>query len=232
MKQRGFTLLELMIAITLSALLGLATLNLVSQMATSQERITASTATLDRLGIARSRIEADLTQFAPHRPISDEFGNTQPALVYSPDGVLELTRLGWPLSIINAPLRSDLQRLEYRLVDISNDLCRMGLTTEEWDQRDSLSGYCLVRRYRQHVEAERDNPWIEQVVLAPVTDMSLRFQAKDQNGTTEWLDTWPPDRDDRALSVQGIELTLDFEPIGPVRFFWQVPTQLHARSND
>lgn len=232
MNQRGFTLLELMIAITLSALLGLATLNLVSQMATSQERINASTTALDRLGIAKSRLEADLTQFTPHRPISDEFGNTQPALVYRPDGELELTRLGWPLSIIDAPLRSDLQRLEYRLVDISNDICRMGLTTEEWDQRDNLSGYCLVRRYRQHVEAEPDNPWIEQVVLAPVSDMSLRFQANAQSGETEWFDTWPPDRDDRVLSIQGIELTLDFEPIGSARFFWQVPIQLQVRGDD
>ncbi|WLD56648.1 prepilin-type N-terminal cleavage/methylation domain-containing protein [Salinispirillum sp. LH 10-3-1] len=232
MRQQGFTLLELMIAITLSALLGLATLNLVSQMATSQERINASTATLDRLGAAKSRLEADLTQFAPHRPVADDFGNEQPALVYSSDGVLELTRLGWPRSIVNTPLRSDLQRLEYRLVDISNDICRMGLTTEEWDQRDSIRGFCLVRRYRQHLEAERDNPWVEQVVLAPLSDMSLRFQTQDANGASSWHDVWPPDRDDRALSIRGIELTLDFDPVGPAQFFWEVPAQLHDRSED
>lgn len=231
-RQQGFTLLELMIAITLSALLSLATLHLVGQMATSQDRIQASAYQVERLGIAKARMEADIMQWVPHRAVTDDFGNRQPAMTYSSDGVLELTRAGWPLALVNTPLRSTLQRVEYRLLDIRDEACRLGLTTEEWDQVDQLTGYCLVRRYRQHVEAERDNLWQEQVVLAPVMDMTIRFNVQDHNGSVEWHTQWPPDRDDRALSVQGVEVTFELASPGTATFFWPVPVQLHERGDD
>lgn len=222
MMARGFTLLELLIAITLSAILALGTVNLVQQMSISQERVHGSADTLDRLTLAKHRITDDVQQFVPLRPTADEFGNPQPAVSLSTSGELTFTRHGWAQGIINPTHRSNLQRVHYALIDIQDDACRMGLNAAQWEQRTTLTGQCLVRRYRQHLEAERDNPWLSQVVLAPIKNLRWRVQTHADDGA-EWQEEWPPFRANEAVALQALELVFDHENVGTVRFFWALP---------
>lgn len=219
MTARGFTLLELLIAITLSAILALGTVNLVHQMSISQERVHGSADALDQLAVAKQRIAEDLQQFVPARPVADEFGNAQPALSLSPEGQLNFTRHGWAKGLVNPPHRSDLQRVQYLLVDIQDEACRMGLSTAQWDQRATLTGQCLLRRYRQHIEAERDNPLLQQVVLAPVDNLRWRVQTVE----AEWQEEWPPFRGDDSAGLQAVELSFEYLNVGPAYFLWALP---------
>lgn len=229
---RGFTLLEVLIAIMISALLALGTLGLVNQFSMTRERVGERMDALDRLQAARRQLEQDLEQFVPHRPVGDEFNNLQPALISDDETLLTLTRHGWSRTLFDPPLRSDLQRLEYTLVPIQNERCRMGLTSEQWANRDSLSGACLVRRYRQHLEAEADNPWREQVILAPLEDIQLAFVAVDAEGDQNTYQQWPMDDGAEAASLRAIRLTLEFASFSPAEFVWAVPGAVLPESTD
>ncbi len=229
---RGFTLLEVLIAIMITALLALGTLGLVNQFSMTHERVGERMDALDRLQAARRQLEQDMEQFVPHRPVGDEFNNLQPALVSDDETLLTLTRHGWSRTVFDPPLRSDLQRLEYTLVPIQNERCRMGLTSEQWADRDSLSGACLIRRYRQHLEAEADNPWREQVVLAPLDDIKLAFVSVGADGNRETYPQWPVDDGETAASLRAIGITLDFATFAPAEFVWAVPGAVLPESSD
>lgn len=229
---RGFTLVELLIAIMITALLSLGTLGLVFQFSTTRERVTERMNDLDSLQAARRQLEQDFLQFVPQRPVADEFNNLQPALISDDETLLVLTRHGWSRSAFEPALRSDLQRLEYTLVPVHDERCRMGLTADQWAQRDTLSGFCLVRRYRQHLEAEADNPWREQVILAPVDGVQVAFVAVDAEGVRNTYQQWPPDTsEEEPVSMRAIRLTLDFAGLSPAEFVWAVPGSVVAEPN-
>lgn len=225
-RSSGFTLLELLIAIFVTAMLAAGTVALVFQFSLTNERVTERLHELERLQAAKTRLQEDFEQFAPQRPVADEFNNVQPALIHDEDTLLSLTRHGWVRSQLNPAVRSDFQRVDYELVPIREQRCRMGLTSEQWSQRDDLTGHCLVRRHRQHLEAEADNPWREQVILAPVDSMTVTLRAIGIDGATTEHGTWPPSvpvGEPDPESLQAVTVALTYGGFATAEFTWLVP---------
>ena len=115
MKADGFTLVELLIALSIFALLSIAGVSLLSFS------IDARQATEQRLGAlagivrTRSLLTADLAQAAP-RLWRDENGLRHPAFAAgSGEPALELVRRGWTND--GGTPRASLQRVAYRLSD-------------------------------------------------------------------------------------------------------------------
>lgn len=109
--QRGFTLIEVLIALTVFAVLAAAvyiSLNALSDAAFSQRQRSAELAELQR-GLAR--LDADLRQLAS-RPVRAPAGELAPALMGT-SARLEATRAGWANP--QAQRRSDLQRFGWQL---------------------------------------------------------------------------------------------------------------------
>ena len=163
----GFTLLELLIAIAIFALLGLATYRMFDTVLRSDAQIRRHEVALRELARGLWTLERDLLQASP-RALRDPFGDPRPALLGSSAGEsgtasLELTRGGWrnPLGLP----RSELQRVRWRLQD---------------DQ--------LLRDYWLVLDQAVDSQPREQRVLSGITGWQLRYL--DQDG--QWLDTWPP----------------------------------------
>lgn len=226
---QGFTLLELMIALVVTVLLAGGTLAMVVQFSMTRERVTERLEELDRLQLAQDRLRQDFEQHVPQRQVADDFGNLEPALVSNEETLLTLTRHGWRRSAISPELRSDLQRVEYQLVPIDDERCRMGLTSEQWANRQDLEGECLIRRYRQHLEAEAENPWREQVILAPLRDIEISFRGLDEERSLNDFDAWPPTEPiggEQPGSLRAVTVTVDFGGFSPARFVWTVPGAL------
>lgn len=90
--QAGFTLIELMIALGVSALIAVMAYQAVSQVVSVQSQTQEHAKTVEQWQKAVWWLEQDLVQMAP-RAIQDQFGSALPALSYRDDTGLELTRL-------------------------------------------------------------------------------------------------------------------------------------------
>lgn len=110
-RAEGFTLVELLIAILLFALLSAAAAGLLRFGVDARERTNERLDALAAVTRARALLTADLGQAAA-RPWRDETGARRPA--FSGGGtVLRMVRRGWANE--GGAARSSLQRVEYRL---------------------------------------------------------------------------------------------------------------------
>jgi general secretion pathway protein J len=163
-RQQGFTLLELMIASIIFAIMAIMAYGGLDNVMDNSE---ASQQALNRLKQAQHTVtilNRDLNQLV-QRDIRDGFGNKQPYLVAGTDvdNLVEFTRSGRvnPGRLI----RSSLQRVTYRFEE--DKLIRL-----QWPQLDRT----------QEMEAKQS------VLIDELEQVTIRFLDQDN----EWQEQWPP----------------------------------------
>ena len=163
-RQRGVTLVELLVALGIFALVSTASLAVLTLSLAGRDQLEAATGEARRLERARSLMRADFAQLAP-RPVREEGGavpaftggttlpDRRPGAAQGADEtvLVALTRSGWD-DPGNLRPRSELQRVSY--------LARGG---------------ALVRRTRPYLDAAPATPAQDQVLLEGLTDVSVRF---------------------------------------------------------
>lgn len=203
--QRGFTLLELMIAIGIFALLGVGTYRLLAAVIQADEATRAHEAALRDLSRAFATLDRDLLQAMP-RAVRDPYGEERAALLGelgASDGqaAVEFTRSGWrnPLGLT----RAGLQRVRWR-----------------------LAGERLERLYWTVLDQAVDSQPRVQKVLDGVTSLELRYL----DGKGQWQGQWPPPQDATpgaasalALLPQAVELKLEHVRYGELVRLYRLP---------
>ena len=124
--QAGFTLVEMLIALTIFGMLTAGGVALLSFSVTTQEVSERQLATLGSIRRAGALLTADLAQATPRRWRDGE-GQPHPAFIGNAGGetrTLMFVRAGWDNP--DEAARSTLQRVEYRLQD--GRLVRLGYT--------------------------------------------------------------------------------------------------------
>ena len=118
---RGFTLLELLVAIGIFAVISGIAYGSLTRLMEDRARLQAEQAFWSRLSLTFARMEEDFSQ-ARERSVRDVIGFTQPAFRGQPTDTralappnVEFTRGG--VLTFSDGARSDLQRVAYRLVD-------------------------------------------------------------------------------------------------------------------
>lgn len=196
----GFTLLELLVALAIFAVLATMAYGALNSVLTARKAVEAKSARLADLQTALMVIERDVEQAVP-RKIRDEFGDEQPALQGGGTGtlVLDLSRDGWrnPLGLA----RSHLQRVAYGFKDEK-------LVRESWGILDRAP----------------DTQAYSEVLLSEVKAVEVRFLGRDG----QWSAFWPPQtantqEETVVLPPRAIEINLDLDDWGRITRLMRVP---------
>lgn len=200
---RGFTLLEVLIAIGITAVIGLGVWQVLSGIVQSRDRVDELAAQFEALQRTMLFLERDITQVV-NRPARDVYGDFSLALTSrESDFELLLTRQGWrnPLGI----RRSNLQRVG-------------------WE----YTGDTIRRRYWVSVDQGQEDESREAALLENVSDFRIRYLDEQRN----WRDSWPDDNTlagqtqgarPEAVLPLGIELVIEHERFGVITRTFTLP---------
>jgi general secretion pathway protein J len=196
---RGFTLLEMLVALTVFAVLGLMSSQMINRVLDVHNAAIARGDRLTELQRAMQILQRDVLEITA-RSVRDEMGDPLPSLRVGTDILLELTRSGWrnPLG----QRRSELQRVAYQL-------------------RDGT----LTRYYWNVLDRAEDSEPVTQELLHDVAEAT--FYAVDVSGNAHAY--WPLVGDqvqDPSLQLAGIEVHLNIAPFGEITRLWDVPQSL------
>lgn len=163
-RSRGFTLIEVMVALAIFGVLSALAYATLAQTLDNSELLNERMDRLQSIQRTMTYLTTELLQAAP-RPVRADFGQYEPALQssFASDFALQLTHNGWPNSA-GVP-RSTQQRTAYRIEDTD-----------------------LVRYHWNVLDRTVNNIPIATVLLDEIDSLTFRFL--QQNG--DWSDQWPP----------------------------------------
>jgi general secretion pathway protein J len=208
----GFTLVEVLIALAITAFVSTIAYTSLSSALAGVERTRATADRTSEVGRAWMIISRDLRQFAA-RPVRDEFGEEEPAMTGGPLArhPLSFTRAGWHNP--NALTRSNLQRVNYRLEDQT-------LWRESYPVLDR-AGDTTAQEVRL-LEG------VEQFTLGFLGSLSTVETAG--GGTTldtrDWAENWVPDFGDASALLAppvAVEVRLQLVDWGEMRRVYELP---------
>ena len=202
---RGFTLLELLVALSIFAVISALAYGGMNQVLTQQALTEEKADRLQQLQITYTIFERDFAQLV-NRPVRNAYGSAIGALTGS-DGIdgVELTRAGRanPAGF----RRSDLQRVRYASEDEK-----------------------LLRQAWKVLDRSPDSEAVQQVLYEPVKAFSLRYLDR----TNQWREVWPP-VGAAPGAVPGlprvVEVTLETEDFGRLVWLFRSPAAFTPGAN-
>lgn len=155
-RQAGFTLVEMLVALSVFAILTAAGVGVLNQGFAAKQQAQAIEDRLNRVQAALALLRADLAQAEIRPSLDPRTGRTHPGFEggtrFRDEPVLSLVRRGWPNPGGRVP-RGSLQYVEYFI-------------------RDGV----LVRQARAQLDAWPETPVYEQPLLDGLGDVQLQFQ--------------------------------------------------------
>lgn len=193
MKARGFTLVELLVAMAIFAILSMLAYGGYNEAVKGREIARASMARLEALQTTVRLLTQDFEQLAP-RPVRDVLGDSRlPALLADQRGqnLFALTRAGWsnPAGL----QRATLQRVAY-----------------------ILEGGKLRREHLTVLDATLASEPLKRELIDRVKSVRVRFMDRQK----QWQEQWPPLNAPPATIARArplaVEVGLDLEDFGEV----------------
>jgi general secretion pathway protein J len=194
---KGFTLLEVLVVLSVFAILGVIASQIVGRVLDNQRTLAERGDRLADVQKAMLIVQRDIMQLNP-RGVRDELGDLREPLMIGADGMIEFTRAGWRNPLQQA--RSTLQRVGYIV------------------QEDTL-----YRAYWPVLDRSPDAQPILQELLSDV--VQIEFFAMDVSGNEHSF--WPllgEYSEDPAAALAGVMMRLESEPFGVVERLWVVPS--------
>lgn len=194
----GFTLIEMMVAVFIFAVMGTLAYGGLNYVLKDQEHLQQAADQLRDMTLAFRYFEHDVNQMID-RPIRNQYQDLQPAFVGNEDKALSFTHAGWrnPANLV----RSKMQRVSYELSDST-------LKRYTWGQLDgAIAEEFFSTNLLEGVE-------------------SIKFRYLDQ--ANQWQDSWPPLNNAAAVQQVGIpralEVTIKVEKMEEIKRLFAAPS--------
>ena len=200
----GFTLLELLVAVAIFALLGVGSYRLLATTIATRDMAHKHDAELMQLQKALTTLNRDLSQ-AIGRSVRNEYGDPVAAMVIK-NNAFDVTRTGWPNPMQQA--RSQLQRVHYEL-NSKGELIRLS-----WQQLDR----------------ERGSKPQQSVLLKQVETI----QIKAYSGSGALVQEWPNTQNQASNAAlldelpRAIEIMITVKPWGEIRRYFRLPQNVEV----
>ncbi len=204
-RKAGFTLLEVMVSISIFSVLGLGAYQMLQTVVKTNERVKASADNVIQVSGALQIIQRDLNQFVP-RPVRDGYGEPLAPLVFDGDDyAIEFTRTGWS-NPAGRP-RSRLQRVAYSI---------------DYDEEQ------LFRHFWEVLDRAEDSEPRSQLLLDGVTDFRVTGFTDDSSDT---LDTAFELDETTQVAPIGVEVVIATESLGEVQRLFQMVDPMLTQGN-
>lgn len=190
-RQGGFTLLEVLVAIAIFALMYVLAQQFFSKMLTARDRLETEAVRLSAQQRTLLLMTQDIEQLIA-RPTRGRLGDSLPALLGRPHA-LEFTHLGWanPFSLQH---RSRLQRVRYVLYD-----------------------HQLIRRHWPALDVNVGTRPVDTLLLDKVASLQFRYLTRDEaSGRWQWQARWPDAANLQEAALlqplpKSIEMTIELQ---------------------
>ena len=199
-RQRGFTLLEILVATVILAIMGLMAYRAVGEARVAVAAADEHMGRLREVQRAMHLLVSDFRTLAP-RPVRETIGDGyRAALLRDPNSIslVELSHAGWPNGA-GTP-RGTVQRVVYRLEERK-------LIREHWNVTDPTLANVPVKR--------------------ELLDDVVRVEIRYMNAGREWVLQWPPGNSAGAFGFRmrplAVEITIELADYGELRRLVEVP---------
>jgi general secretion pathway protein J len=191
--QRGFTLIEVLVAMAITAVVGVMAYATLNSSVDAVERSEQQTRRLNDINTFFAIFSKDIRQVVA-RSVRNEEGQMESALLSQEGDLvgLRLTRTGWQNPRPEVFVRSQLQRVHYQ-----------------------LEGKTLVRESFYMIDRpEGEQEPVRSELLDKVVSLKFRFLTEPRSGGShellkgEWGESWPP----KSLNVDPDEVASDLLP--------------------
>lgn len=195
----GFTLLELLIAITLFSIISAITYSGLKSVLDTEQQTDTHLQRLAKLQICLTLIERDIEQAVP-RFVRDEYGDTKEPMLggETADPLLEFTRGGYPNPMLLP--RSNLQRVGYQLED--------GV---------------LFRISWQTLDRAPESTPLRTRLLGDISSIKFVYFDQQMKPSNQWPPSLPSGTNEQPGKLpKAIEMTLELDKIGTIRRLYRV----------
>jgi general secretion pathway protein J len=201
MTERGFTLIEVLVALAITALVAVIAYGALTSAIGANDSTQLEGKRLQSLDRAFQLLRRDITQ-SLKRPVVMVYGEHRPAFVGGVDELLlEFTRAGWANS--RQQQRSDMQRVRYR-----------------------VEGDTLWRDYWLHTDGDVADAANSSPLLGGIEELRLRFLDASAGSSAaedgQWRASWHT-RDAADPLPAAVEVVVNLEVWGEVRRVFVLP---------
>ena len=197
-KQIGFTLIEVLIAIAIFAILSVLAYGGLSSVIESKQQTEDALTRLRQLQLTMTKLQRDIEQVSA-REAKDEFGGSLLKLSSGQDSelLIQFTRNGWrnPAELT----RSHLQRVAYKLDEDK-----------------------LIRMTWPYVDRAQDAQAIETLLIDNISEIKFKFYDSES-----WSDNWPKQSafaaDEEHDLPRAVEVTIKMGDWGEIVRLFRVP---------
>jgi len=192
MKMQGFTLFEILVAVSIFAVISSMSMSSLIQVGRTGEKVSESQRQLSEIQFALGYLSKDIVQMV-NRKVRDQYGDEQPQLLVA-ENRLAFTRNGWS-NLLQQP-RSNLQRVQYQLVENN-----------------------FQRRYWPELDQSYTEVSVTQTLLQKVESLSIKLLTKGEESFETWP---PDVLNTSAATPVAMELTLKVDGLGEIQRIYEI----------